>query len=118
MPTTLQELPGPKGIPVFANLFNLYLNSLHSQVEQWADEHGDVFHLNLAVSNFLCVTRPSLIQKIYAARPHEFVRMKKMDSVIQQAGVHGVFNAEGEDWKLHRSIITKGLDGLPAHFAS
>ncbi|MFT6502618.1 MAG: cytochrome P450 [Crocinitomicaceae bacterium] len=110
MPITLKELPGPKGIPVFGNLFKLDLNSLHKQIEQWSDEYGDVFHLNLGVSNFLCITRPSLIQKVYAARPNEFVRMKKMDSVIQQAGVHGVFNAEREDWKLHRSIITKGLD--------
>ncbi|MEJ6801654.1 MAG: cytochrome P450 [Crocinitomicaceae bacterium] len=66
--------------------------------------------MNLGDSNFLCIIHPSLIQKVYAARPKKFVRMKKMDYVIQQAVVHGVFNAEGEDWKLHRSIITKGLD--------
>ncbi|NRA12048.1 MAG: cytochrome P450, partial [Crocinitomicaceae bacterium] len=113
MATTLKELPGPKGIPVFGNLFKLELKSLHRQIEQWSKEHGDVFYLNLGVSNMLCVTRPSLIQKIYTARPNEFTRMKKMDSVIQQAGVHGVFNAEGEDWKLHRSIITKVLDVKP-----
>ena len=36
--------------------------------------------------------------------------MSKMDKILQEEGVHGVFNAEGEDWTTHRRIVTKGLD--------
>lgn len=110
MPITLKELPGPKGVPLFGNLFKLDLPNLHNQIEDWADEHGDVFLLNLGISNQLVVTRPSLIQKILSARPNEFIRQQKMDMVIRQAGVNGVFNAEGDDWKLHRDMVAKGLD--------
>lgn len=110
MPTTAKQLPGPKGLPLLGNLFKLDLPNLHNQIEEWAEEHGDVYLLDLGISNQLVVTRPSLIQKILLARPNEFVRMKKMDGVIKQAGVDGAFNAEGESWKMHRSIVAKGLD--------
>lgn len=110
MPITLKELPGPKGLPLLGNLFNLDLPNLHNQVEEWSKEFGDVYYLNLGITSQLVVTRPSLIQKILVARPTEFIRMQKMTSVIRQAGVHGVFNAEGEDWKVHRDIVAKGLD--------
>jgi cytochrome P450 len=33
-----------------------------------------------------------------------------MDEVIREAKVQGLFNAEGEDWKRHRTVVTKGLD--------
>ena len=110
MPTTAKQLPGPKGLPLLGNLFKLDLPNLHNQIEEWAKEYGDVYLLNLGISNQLVITRPSLIQKILLARPNEFVRMKKMDGVIKQAGVDGAFNAEGESWKMHRSIVAKGLD--------
>jgi len=110
MPITLKELSGPKGVPLLGNLFRLDLPNLHNQIEDWSREHGDVFYLNLGVSDQIVVTRPSLIQKILLARPTEFVRNQKMHNVIQQAGVHGVFNAEGDDWKLHRDMVAKGLD--------
>lgn len=110
MPITLKELPGPKGYPLIGNIPVIDLPNLHRQLEKWADEYGDVYRLNLGVANQTVITRPSLIQKILMARPEEFTRLQKMNTIIRDGGVHGVFNSEGEEWKLHRKIVAKGLD--------
>lgn len=110
MPITLKDLPGPKGYPLVGNLPLLDLPLLHQQIEGWADEYGEVFRLFLGYTSQTVVTKPSMIQEILHARPEEFIRQRKMDRVIRGGGVHGVFNAEGEDWKLHRKIVARGLD--------
>lgn len=110
MAILVKNLPGPKGSPVVGNLFSLDLPDLHNQIESWADEHGDVFMLDLGIFKHLVVARPSMIQRILADRPDGFIRSSKLKKVILEGGVHGVFNAEGEDWKRHRHIVAKGLD--------
>ena len=106
----IKDLPGPKGLPLVGTMFDLDLPILHQQIEQWADTYGDVFRLDLPIKNQMVVTRPSMIQAISADRPEGFVRAKKMNTILQEGGVHGVFNAEGEEWRIHRSLVTKGLD--------
>ncbi|TNE71408.1 MAG: cytochrome P450 [Bacteroidetes bacterium] len=106
----IHELSGPKGLPVFGNIFRLDLPKIHQQIENWADEYGDVYCLDLFKISQLVVTRPSLIQAIANERPHLFKRSGKLDQVIREGGVHGVFNAEGDDWYRYRSVVTKGLD--------
>jgi len=110
MPIEVKDLPGPKGKPIIGNLFSLDLPQLHNSIEEWSTEYGDVFRLNLGIFDQLIVTRPSMLQKIMRERPDGFMRSDKLNKVIREGGVHGVFNAEGEDWKKHRPIVAKGLD--------
>lgn len=108
--STIKSLPGPKGYPIVGNLFSLDLPNLHKQIENWADEFGDVYRLDLGMFDQLVITRPSMIQAILHARPDGLIRNKKLNKVIREGGVHGVFNEEGEDWRRHRHIVAKGLD--------
>lgn len=110
MALRIKDLPGPKGKPLVGNLFSLDLPNLHGQIEQWADEYGDVFQLDLGIRRHLVVARPSILQAIMSDRPDGFMRSGKLNKIIYDGGVHGVFNAEGEDWKRHRHIVAKGLD--------
>jgi cytochrome P450 len=110
MPITIKSLPGPKGVPFLGNIFKIDLPNLHKQIEEWADEFGDVYRLDLAFTNQMVVTRPSLIQKICSERPDGFIRIEKLDTILKDGGIDGVFNAEGDKWKKHRSIVAKGLD--------
>ena len=110
MAIQVKDLSGPKGLPILGNITKIDLPNLHKQIENWADEFGDVYRLDLPFSNQMVITRPSMIQAVSADRPDGFVRVKKMDRILREGGVHGVFNAEGEEWKVHRSLVTKGLD--------
>lgn len=110
MAITIKQLPGPKGLPILGMVTKLDLPQLHNQIEEWADQFGDVFRLRLPISDQMVITRPSLIQKICIERPDTFIRARKMDNILREGGVHGVFNAEGEDWKVHRRVVAQGLD--------
>jgi cytochrome P450 len=110
MPITIKDLPGPKGIPFLGNSLKLEVNNLHNQLEEWAAEYGQIYRLPLIVSDVVVITEPKIIQHILKDRPEDFIRMKKVDKILREGAVHGVFNAEGEEWKLHRKMVTKGLD--------
>lgn len=110
MSITYKELSGPKGLPILGNIHQINLSELNSSFEKWAIEFGDMYKVALGPTKFTVISNPELIQKILKARPSDFRRMSKMDKILQEEGVHGVFNAEGEDWTTHRRIVTKGLD--------
>jgi cytochrome P450 len=110
MAIKIKDLPGPKGIPVLGNALKIDVDNLHNQIEDWATEFGSVYQLKLIASNMIVITEPDIIQHILRDRPDGFVRMTKVDKILREGNVHGVFNAEGEEWKIHRSIVTKGLD--------
>lgn len=107
---TYKSLTGPKALPFIGSVFDIDLPRLHQQIEGWEKEFGSVFKLKLAGVKLIVITNPELIQKILKLRPKEFQRASKMNRIIREQGIHGLFNAEKGDWEKHRSIITKGLD--------
>jgi len=110
MAIRIKDLPGPKGLPILGNVLKIDVDNLHNQIEDWATEYGPVFQLKLVRSNMIVITEPEIIQHILRDRPEGFVRMTKVDKILREGNVHGVFNAEGVEWKTHRSIVSKGLD--------
>ena len=104
MAITFKGLKGPKGYPVIGSLHMIELGNMHNQLEGWADEFGMVYKLILGPSKLTVITDPNIIQEVLRQRPDKFRRMAKMDGVLSEAGIDGVFNAEGDRWKAHRRI--------------
>ncbi|MDG1333517.1 MAG: cytochrome P450 [Crocinitomicaceae bacterium] len=110
MPILFRDLPGPKGIPFFGSAFDMELSNMHNQFQEMADEYGSVYKIKLGPVKMAIISEPKIIQYILRERPEGFIRMKKLDTILRAEGVHGVFNAEGDDWKMHRRMVAKGLD--------
>jgi cytochrome P450 len=110
MPIHYNDLPGPKGLPLIGNLHQVRFSTLHQYFEKQALQYGDVFKVKLGPTRLTVISRPELIHRILKSRPNHFRRMTKLDNVLQAEGIHGVFNAEGDAWKVHRRIVTRGLD--------
>lgn len=110
MPILFKDLPGPKGIPFFGSVFDMNLPDMHNQFQEMADEYGSVYKIKLGPAKVAVITNPEIIQFMLQERPDGFIRMKKVDRILRAEGVHGVFNAEGDEWKLHRRMVAKGLD--------
>lgn len=110
MPILFKDLPGPKGIPFFGSAFDMELPNMHNQFQEMADEYGSVYKIKLGPVKMAIISEPKIIQYILRERPEGFIRMKKLDTILRAEGVHGVFNAEGDDWKMHRRMVAKGLD--------
>ena len=110
MPITIKDLPGPKGLPLIGNLHQVKISGLHTYLEKQTHIHGDVFKIKLGRANLTVIAKPELIHRILKLRPAHFRRLSKMDRILKAEGIHGVFNAEGDDWKVHRRIVTRGMD--------
>jgi cytochrome P450 len=108
------ELPGPRGVPVFGNLLQIESTRLHLQLEQWCEEYGAVFKLRLGPRRAVVVGDHELIAQALRDRPDGFRRTAKLEQVWTEMGLFGgVFSANGDVWRRQRRMVMAGFD--PAH---
>ena len=109
-PTTIKDLPSPKGHFLWGHLPQFNTHNKHQVLERWVDECGDLFKINFVGKEFVVSAKPSLNNTILRLRPDKFKRFSKIDEILKEMGVSGIFNAEGEDWKRHRKPIAEALN--------
>jgi len=109
----LSSLPGPAPWPVVGNLFQFELSAMHLQLEQWAELHGPAYRMRLGPRDVLVLSRSETIAAMLKDRPGKWRRMSTMASVIREVGGHGLFSAEGDEWRRQRRLVMSAFD--PAH---
>ncbi|MEP6876271.1 MAG: cytochrome P450 [Burkholderiales bacterium] len=109
-----EDLPGPRGIPVFGNLLQIEAGRLHLQLEAWCAEYGPIFKLQLRNRQVVVIGDHELIAAALRDRPDGFRRTTKLAEVWAEMGLlEGLFNANGETWRRQRRMVMAGFD--PAH---
>jgi len=106
----LSELPGPRGLPLLGNALQLDPARLHLDLEAWADRYGPCYRFRLGRQTFVALAAPDRILEVLRDRPDGFRRLRAIETVNGELGVHGVFSAEGERWYRHRQLVMKGFD--------
>ena len=86
---------------------------MHEQFERWAAEYGETYRLRLAQRHVLVVARPQTVSGLLRDRPGGWRRPKAMQAVIAEMGAHGLFSAEGDDWRRQRRLVMSAFD--PGH---
>ncbi len=113
-PRQYDQLPGPRGVPVFGNLLQIDSTRMHQQLEAWCEAYGPVFKLRLGRRRVVVVGDHALIATALRDRPDGFRRTTRFEEVWTEMGlVGGVFGATGEDWKRQRRMVMASFD--PAH---
>lgn len=110
---SVAALPGPRGWPLIGNLLQFDLPRLHRQFENWADRHGPTYRLRLGRREVLVISDAETIAALLRDRPDTWRRMRPIEAVIREAGGHGVFSAEGDDWRRQRRLVMSAFD--PGH---
>ncbi len=102
-------LKSPKGKFLVGHLpeFNTY--NKHQVLERWVEACGDLFKIHFVGKEFVVSANPDLNNKMLRLRPESFKRFSKIDEILKEMGVDGVFNAEGTSWKRHRKPIAEAL---------
>jgi cytochrome P450 len=117
VPTRLRQftdLPGPRAIPVFGNLLQIESTRLHLQLEQWCEEFGPVFKLQLGKRRVVVVGDHELIATALRDRPDGFRRTNKLEEVWTEMGLlGGLFGANGDTWRRQRRMVMAAFD--PGH---
>lgn len=112
---TMAELPQPKGSPIMGNLSQFKANNKPRVLEAWAKECGSIYKISLMGKKFIVSTDPDFNIQLYKNRPDKFRRFGKIDEVMSEMGIKGVFNAEGEQWKIHRKLTAEALNTRNVH---
>jgi cytochrome P450 len=107
---SIDNLPSPKGLPIVGHLPKFNAENKHQVLEEWAKEVGDVYKISLLGKKFIVSANPDINYEILKNRPDQFRRFFKIDEIMQEVGLIGLFNAEGEQWKLHRKLTSEALN--------
>jgi cytochrome P450 len=109
----LSSLPGPAPWPLVGNLLQLDVSKLHLQLERWTETYGQTYRLRLGRRDALVISRADTIAAVLRERPGKWRRLETMERVIREVGAHGLFTAEGDDWRRQRRLVMTAFD--PAH---
>jgi len=112
----IADVAGPRGWPVIGNMLQIEVPRIHAQLEAWAATYGPIFRLRLSFRDALVVSRPDLVAAIFRDRPDGWRRLETMQAVLRETGVHGLFSAEGDDWRRQRRLVMAAFD--PGHLRS
>jgi len=105
----IAELPGPRALPLFGNLLQLDAQRLHLVLEDWARSFGSLYAFRAGPKRTVAVSDPVLLEQILRARPDQYRRIGRIESVLAELEIPGVFSAEGAAWRPQRRLMTMSL---------
>jgi cytochrome P450 len=102
---TLAELPGPRGIPVLGNLFQIDRLKFHQIAEDWRAQYGNLYKIRLGNRPVLVVGDAETIGKVLRERPMPFGRGVKLEKIAAEMGITGLFTSNFEAWQRQRPMV-------------
>ncbi|CAH7232966.1 cytochrome P450 [Vibrio crassostreae] len=100
----IEQLPMPPKSGFLGHVSYLKKPNVHQQMLSWVNEYGAYFRLKLGMKDVMVLSEPSQIKAILKSRPDDFRRLKSIESVFEEAGLNGIFSAEGDRWKHQRKL--------------
>lgn len=111
---SFDSLPGPRGLPLFGNAFQIKFSRMHLQMEAWARQFGPYFQVRLGPRRLMVVADHKAIAAMLRDRPDGFSRSTRLSEIWSELGLPaGVFHANGEVWLRQRRMVMAGFD--PGH---
>ncbi|MGJ0505543.1 MAG: cytochrome P450 [Methylocystis sp.] len=111
---TLENLPGPRGLPFLGNAHQLDVPTLHLTLEGWAAKYGPVYVFRLGSKPVVVLSDPKWCEQVLRSRPEIFTRASQLAPILSELGAEGVFSAEGEAWRTQRKLAVSAL--APTNF--
>lgn len=111
---TLDDLAGPKGLPLLGNFLQLDVATRHLILERWAAQYGRVYVFRVGSKPVVVLSDPKWCDQVLRARPEIFTRASQLAPVFSELGIDGVFSAEGDAWRMQRRLAVSAL--APSHF--
>ena len=106
---SIQELPGPSGLPVLGNVHQLVFAPVHLKLEQWAEKFGSPYQINRLGHPFIVWSDTELCHMVMRERPFRYRRHAYLQALSAEIGADGVFFAEGDDWLPQRKLVVAAL---------
>ncbi len=105
----IADLPGPKGLPLVGNAWQLDSLQFHQGLENWAREFGSIYKIRLGRKPILIISDNALIAGLLRDRPDGLRRSSRSSTILTELGTSGVFSHEGDEWRKERKLVMRGL---------
>ncbi len=106
----LSSLPGPPSLPLVGNAHRFARDEAHLVIEDWSRRYGPMFRIKFGTRPVLVVADPEAANAVLRDRPEGFRRSPQIERSFRELGVHGVFSAEGEEWRRQRRVSVAALN--------
>lgn len=106
---SIGALPGPRGLPLLGNVHQLDRVRFHATMERWAAQFGALYKFTVLGAPFVVSSRHEAVARLLRERPDALRRSARMSDVLEETGTHGLFTAEGEDWRRQRKLVMRSL---------
>ena len=100
----LDDLPGPRGLPLLGNLHQIDSGKLHLILEGWAAQYGPTYQIRIGRRRLIVITDPKWCDQILRARPETFSRGAVQSAIFSEMNLDGVFSSEGDSWRRQRKL--------------
>jgi cytochrome P450 len=111
MTRSIEDLPGPRGLPLIGVAHRVRPKSLHLSLESWSEQYGPVYGVELGGRRVVVIADTDAANEALRERPHGFRRPRRGRSVWKElVGSVGVFAAEGSEWKQQRRLAVTALN--------
>ncbi len=105
----IADLPGPKGLPLVGNAWQLDSLQFHRGLENWARQFGPMYKIKLGRKPILVISDNALIAGLLRDRPDAVRRSSRTSAILDELGTSGVFTHEGDEWRKERKLVMRGL---------
>lgn len=106
----IDDLDGPRGLPLIGSVLDVKFASLHRSLEDWADKYGEIYRVRFGSRRLVVLSEAEAIKRMFRERPDTFRRTRTLENAITEMKLNGVFSAEGDDWRRQRKIVALALN--------
>ena len=61
---SLDDMPGPSGLPILGNFLDIDLEAFHQCLEQWCDEFGPIYCFRMGPRRIAVVSDPDVQKRM------------------------------------------------------
>jgi len=102
-------------LPVIGNFHQLDRPRIHELLARWSDEFGPIYKFSLMSRKFVAFTGLEHILSALRDRPVTYRRIGTVETVFAELGAHGLFSAEGEEWRRQRALTQSAFNSHHLH---
>jgi len=107
---SIDDLPGPRRLPLIGNAHQVRPDTLHLTAEKWAARYGPLYRFDIGTRKIVAVGNVETLNALLRDRPDGFRRWREILRITEEVGQVGVFAAEGDDWRRTRRLAVTALN--------